>query len=113
MHKAPRVILVNKGHLVVVVLGLKVLKVTREIMQHKDQQEISVLKIQKVTKEIPVLKVPRVMKMTSVLEVEKVIKGTLEHKNLKVIRVIQVHRGRLLVVILQTFLLSFYPLELR
>ena len=58
-------------------------------MQHKDQTEISVLKVQKVTKEIPVLKVPRVIKMTLVLEVEKVTKRTLKHRDLNVIKVIQ------------------------
>ena len=79
----------KSDHLEVVVLGLWVLKVTKEILQHKDQTEISVIKVQKVTKEIPVLKVPRVIKMTLVLEVEKVTKRTLKHRELNVIKVIQ------------------------
>ena len=66
MHEAPGAILVHKGHLEVVVLGLRVLKVTKEILQHKDKKEISVLRVQKVRKEIPVLKVPRVIKTTRV-----------------------------------------------
>ena len=74
VHKAPRVILMQKGHLIVVVLGLRVLRVAEEILQHKDQKEISVLRVQKVMKEIPVVKVQRVKKMTLMLEVEKVIK---------------------------------------
>ena len=39
VHRAPRVILVRKGHLVVVVLGLRVLKASKEIpgpKGHKD-----------------------------------------------------------------------------
>ena len=39
VHRAPRVILVRKGHLVVVVLGLRALKVSKEIpgpKGHKD-----------------------------------------------------------------------------
>lgn len=74
VHKAPRVILMQKVHLIVVVLGLRVLRVAEEILQHKDQKEISVLRVQKVMKEMPVVKVLRVIKMTLMLEVEKVIK---------------------------------------
>ena len=66
VHEAPGAILVHKGHLEVVVLGLRVLKVTKERLQHKDKKEISVLRVQKVRKEIPVLKVPRVIKTTRV-----------------------------------------------
>ena len=64
----------QKAHLIVVVLGLRVLRVAEEILQHKDQKEISVLRVQKVMKEMPVVKVLRVIKMTLMLEVEKVIK---------------------------------------
>ena len=90
-------ILVHKGHLVVVVLGLRVLKLTMD----KDQKEILVLRVQKVTKETPVLKVPMV------------IKGTLEHRDLNLIKVIEGHRGHLVVVILQTFQLFHNRMELR
>ena len=45
VHEAPRVILVYKGHLVVVALGLRVLKVTMD----KDLREILVLRVQKET----------------------------------------------------------------
>ena len=92
MHKASRVILVRKGHLVVVLMGLRVLKVSKEILKHKDQKEIPVFSVQKVTKEILVFKILGVIKMTLVLEVEKVIKGTLKHKDLRVMKVIQDQR---------------------
>lgn len=58
VHEFPRVILVQKRHLEVVVLGLRVLKGTKGVPQHKDQ------------KETPVIKVPRVIKMTLVLQVK-------------------------------------------
>ena len=109
MHEAPRVILVDKGHLVVVVLGLRVLKVTMD----EDLREILVVRVQKVTKETPVLKVPKVIKLTVVLEVEMVIKGTLEHRDPNVIKVIEGHRGHLVMVILQTFQLFHNRMELR
>ena len=102
-------ILVHKGHLVVVVLGLRVLKLTMD----KDQKEILVLRVQKVTKETPVLKVPKVIKLRVVLEVEMVIKGTLEHRDPNVIKVIEGHRGHLVMVILQTFQLFHNRMELR
>ena len=113
VHKASRVIPVHRGHLVVVVLGLRVLKVSREIQEREDQKEVTVFRIQKVTKEILVLRVLGVIKMTLVLQVEKVIKGKLEHKDLRVMKVIQDHRGHLVVVILQTFELFYYFMELR
>ena len=39
MHKASRVIPAYKGHLVVVVLGLRLLKVTKETLERKDRKE--------------------------------------------------------------------------
>ena len=70
VHEFLRVILVQKRHLEVVVLGLRVLKGTKGVLQHKDQKEISVLRVENVTKETPVIKVLRVIKMTLVLQVK-------------------------------------------
>ena len=81
VHEAPKVILVRKAHLVVVVLGLRVLKVTMD----KDQSEILVLRVQKVTK----------------------------WWELNLILVIEGHRSHLVVVILQTFQLFYDRMELR
>ena len=86
MHRGPREIrvskeiLVHKGHLVVVVLGLRVLRVIKEILEHRFQKVIPVFWVQKET---------------------RVTKEILVH------RVHRVHRGHL-VVVLQTFQQCYY-----
>ena len=90
-------ILVHKGHLEVVVLGLRVLKPSTTTATQGPKGDTG----------------PISPKLTVVLEVEMVKKGTLEHRDLHVIKVIEGHRGHLVVASLQTFQLFHNRTELR
>ena len=91
-------ILVHKGHLEVVVLGLRVLKPHTTTATQGPKGDTGPIS-------------PKGDKV--VLEVEMVIKGTLEHRDPNVIKVIEDQRGYLVVTILQTLQLFHNRPELR